>query len=502
MKGLCHLFAGTEVAPQALADAGFSAEGGCGSPQAVSACSLVSHSPNECNREPSLAATWTPSETGSVAPREQPPKLPDGLQRGLAGGPRVTQSSRGRPEEKATPCSLSWPQRRTSSGAGPRSVHSVSSTRGPSFQQERWKTSEMSTRKSPPVWPAEPWGKGCGAGTVDDSLTSLHWLQEFSILTADPEKPSISGHQRLLPGSSTPAGAPQGDVSPAAGKPISSGTPCLRLLPLAPADYRTNRQVKPPYSYATLIYMALRASQEARLTLAAIYAWIRENFCYYRYADPSWQNSIRHNLSLSKCFQKVLRQKDEPGKGGFWQVNPEYAALLAEGVFRRRRGVPVLSSAGAQPGAPSPAQTPPQQDPPPGGRRQLGKRKQPPGGRGAGSSPPSLPALGPSLAGDLGWTSALDNGDPFSSPAQSDLEEDLELTAALGSLARGEEEAGWLSPEGSPSSPGTTLAHAEELTLGAAAGPWGEGPLSPPWALEEGACFAESFLAEIQHWGV
>lgn len=49
------------------------------------------------------------------------------------------------------------------------------------------------------------------------------------------------------------------------------------------------------------------------------------------------QNSIRHNLSLNKCFEKVPRRKDEPGKGGFWRINPEYSDMIENGIFKKRR---------------------------------------------------------------------------------------------------------------------------------------------------------------------
>ncbi|XP_069037048.1 forkhead box protein J1-B [Lepisosteus oculatus] len=323
-----------------------------------------------------------------------------------------------------------------------------------------------------------------GSMNLDDSLTSLQWLQDFSILSANLERPPSSGcHPQHPPhlkhpqaASESPASPPAGDTAatgmpPSLGSPVTSSSalatggggyppqpaPCPGYRPPAPAnppeeiDYKTDPRVKPPYSYATLICMAMQASKKTKITLSAIYSWITENFCYYRHAEPSWQNSIRHNLSLNKCFMKVPRQKDEPGKGGFWQIDPQYADMFVNGVFKRRRMPAAHFSAPRQSKmSPVPEAS---YSPAAGGYQalsgQLAAAARPPAPAGGGSkrkqpSPkrsaklgrgPQSPLLAPeaeALKGDFDWASVFD--DVFSGGGGGGTFEDLDLNAALSSL--------------------------------------------------------------------
>jgi len=205
-------------------------------------------------------------------------------------------------------------------------------------------------------------------GVIDDSLTSLTWLQNLNVMKLAPgssngtsgrrtptsgsggqvtgnrptgavqpiqqqEKSVATHHAYVDPNaildmtgagsSATAGGGGRGSVrvKTEPGSPPSSSPPLPRLSPPPPPGdggdtspplpslQRSDcgaqgSSAKPSHSYATLICMAMNDSPDQRVTLSNIYSWILDNFPYFRTADPSWQ--VCSFTSLVDIYQTVL----------------------------------------------------------------------------------------------------------------------------------------------------------------------------------------------------
>ena len=70
------------------------------------------------------------------------------------------------------------------------------------------------------------------------------------------------------------------------------------------SKYKYNHLIKPPFSYSTLICMAMKAKGSAidgKIALTQLLNWIADNFSYYKHSDPAWQVRY-HNLVITNKF--------------------------------------------------------------------------------------------------------------------------------------------------------------------------------------------------------
>ncbi|XP_008051414.1 forkhead box protein N3 [Carlito syrichta] len=151
------------------------------------------------------------------------------------------------------------------------------------------------------------------AAMEDEELTNLNWLHESKNLLKSFGEPVLRS------------------VSPV--QDLDDDTPPSPAHADAPYDARQNPNCKPPYSFSCLIFMAIEDSPSKRLPVKDIYNWILEHFPYFASAPTGWKNSVRHNLSLNKCFKKVDKERSQSiGKGSLWCIDPEYRQNLIQAL--------------------------------------------------------------------------------------------------------------------------------------------------------------------------
>ncbi|XP_073528187.1 forkhead box protein N2 [Phyllobates terribilis] len=176
--------------------------------------------------------------------------------------------------------------------------------------------SQLDTMGSLPeeVGADRPKASAVDCGPADEELTNLNWLHESTNLLNN----FSLGSEGLT--ANNPLYDIEGDTSP---------TGCRN-------PEKSSASSKPPYSFSLLIYMAIEHSPNKCLPVKEIYSWILDRFPYFATAPTGWKNSVRHNLSLNKCFRKVERSHGKVnGKGSLWCVDPEYKPNLVQALKKQ-----------------------------------------------------------------------------------------------------------------------------------------------------------------------
>ncbi|XP_065210217.1 forkhead box protein N3-like isoform X2 [Planococcus citri] len=159
----------------------------------------------------------------------------------------------------------------------------------------------------------------------DDDLTSLTWLQDKNLLKSVHELPK---HEFIDDSASDSAFSNSSASSTSSHK---SSNQSINVISRVSYDPQVHVNSKPPFSFSCLIFMAIEDSADKALPVKDIYVWILNHFPYYRNAPTGWKNSVRHNLSLNKCFKKVDKSPNL-GKGSLWMVEQRFRPCLIQAL--------------------------------------------------------------------------------------------------------------------------------------------------------------------------
>ncbi|KAM6155261.1 forkhead box protein N4 [Rhynchocyon petersi] len=158
-------------------------------------------------------------------------------------------------------------------------------------------------------------------------------------------QPSVGLHEPQLypPAAQQHFPHPQGQQCPPAslyGSPFGARPPYPqpRVAGHSTQELHPKHYPKPIYSYSCLIAMALKSSKTGSLPVSEIYSFMKEHFPYFKTAPDGWKNSVRHNLSLNKCFEKVEnKMSGSSRKGCLWALNLARIDKMEEEMHKWKR---------------------------------------------------------------------------------------------------------------------------------------------------------------------
>ena len=98
------------------------------------------------------------------------------------------------------------------------------------------------------------------------------------------------------------------------------------------------------------LFTALKNSRTGQLSVQEIYKFLCEHFPFFNTAPQGWKNSVRHALSMNKCFQKIpdprpkssnaenggstsvggMASNQNAVKGFLWLLNPTKITRMEE----------------------------------------------------------------------------------------------------------------------------------------------------------------------------
>ncbi|CAG2106618.1 unnamed protein product [Medioppia subpectinata] len=223
-----------------------------------------------------------------------------------------------------------------------------------------------------------PTSSSSSTAADDNDLTNLTWLQDRNLLqnmvctqTDTTLRDMAEDNENVSPppdvddddeeddetaANDAEEAVTGGGVGGAAGVGLTVGHKNITSVPPVTYNPHLHRNAKPPYSFSSLIFMAIESSPNKALPVkdiyqwitehypyyqtapSDIYQWITEHYPYYQTAPSGWKNTVRHNLSLNKCFRKLDKATDElipiVGKGSLWCVDPDLRPNLLQAVRR------------------------------------------------------------------------------------------------------------------------------------------------------------------------